>query len=178
LAEETGPDRRAIDRREALKRAAAVGVVAWAVPAVQTLNMREALASKGSPGEICYTVKIDYSCSSPGYGADVRLAYGCLSMHGSDLIVWGSGKCPYGLRWSKGNGSWYVTLPPGCRLVAGYAKSGDTCVAASQPSGSQGTIEFKKAKYAKSISNVQLTFCCPQKSGSGSTSGAPQPASR
>jgi hypothetical protein len=166
LAESTGTERGGIDRREMLKRAAVAGVVAWTVPAVQTLNMREAMASQGSPGEVCSTIKIDGSCSSPSYNARVSSSYSCLARYDSDLIVRGNGRCPPGVRWSKNkSGSWYVTLPPGCHLVAGFAKAGTGCVPATQPKGSLGTIEFRR-RY-KEISNVTITFCCPTANGHG-----------
>jgi hypothetical protein len=161
LAESTGTGRGGIDRREMLKRAAAVGAVAWAVPAVQTLNMRQALAGVGSPGEVCYTIKIDGSCSSPSYGTRTASAFTCMYRHDPDLIVRGNGRCPSGVRWTKNrSGTWFVTLPPGCYLVAGFAKAGTGCTAATQPKGSLGTIEFKKPY--KDISNVTITFCCRQ----------------
>jgi hypothetical protein len=140
-----------IDRRQMLKRVAAAGAVAWTVPAIQTLNMSKALAQVGSPGDVCYTVKLENTCESPSANSNLAQSFGCLYAFVSVV--------------KNTNGTWQVTLPAGCYFVAGFSKAGRTCVPAQTVGGDQaangdtGTIVFPPGTQ-NAISHIELTFCC------------------
>ena len=53
----TGTEDNGIDRRTLLKKIAVAGSVAWAVPVVNTLNMRVANAQTASPRTECFCVE-------------------------------------------------------------------------------------------------------------------------
>lgn len=164
----TEAEHRGMDRRQLLKRAAAVGVVAWTAPAIQTLNMPHALAMVGSPGETCYTVRIESAsrCSSPGATENVASTMKCLYDFDPGVIVTDTtGGCAKAVVTSTdadGAGTWTVQLGDGCSLVAGFARSGNECVAAEladgnpAPQGTTGVLYFRAAP----ISLIELTFCC------------------
>ncbi len=168
---ETETEHRGIDRRQLLKRAAAAGVVVWTVPAVQTLNMPAALAQVGSPGETCYTIKIlsNSSCSSPNANENVASTLKCLYAFDPDLILRNTGiGCQFAKLVSTDVdelGTWQVNLEPGCRLIAGFARSGTgqgTCIQASDAGGdpvgegATGSIFFR----GQPVNHVEITFCC------------------
>jgi hypothetical protein len=156
-----------MDRRQVLKRAAAAGIVAWTAPAIQTLNMPRALAQVGSPGETCYTVRIESEtrCSSPGPTENVASTMKCLYGFDPDVVLTDTtGGCAFAPVTSTddGNGRWIVTLSNGCSLVAGFSRSGNDCFPAEladgspAPQGTTGVLYFS----GDPISLIELTFCC------------------
>lgn len=157
-----------MDRRQLLKRAAAAGIVAWTAPAIQTLNMPRALAQVGSPGETCYTVRIESEtrCSSPGATENVASTMKCLYDLDPDLVIrdttGGCGLATVTDTDADGNGAWTVQLSPGCHLIAGFARSGNDCFPAELPGGGEapqgttGTLWFRVSP----ISLIEITFCC------------------
>ena len=160
----TEEDQRKIDRRTALRRAAAAGGALWVIPAVQTINMTKAWAL-GSPGEVCYTVKLAPECDAPSPRTNVAQAYGCLHRDDPDNIVTDQSLAAACAKVSPPaqNTNWMVTLDEGCRLVAGFSKCGSgslSCKAASSPPGSTGTIMFVPCDNGRAISHVELTICC------------------
>lgn len=170
---ETGTQHTGIDRRQALKRIAAGGVVLWTIPAVQTLNMRHALAV-GSPGEDCYTIKLGLDraggevCEAPGAGSHLPTSYGCLFDFDPDVIVTDQPEaeaCSKVVTWTHpATGPWFVTLAEGCHLEAGFSKcgSGDgSCLASPSPKGSTGVIQFNQpCPNGSGLSHVEFTICC------------------
>ncbi len=62
-----------VTRRQALRRFAAVGAVAWAVPTVQTVNMTRAFAqTQASDPKVCSWFRISKSDVSPDGGRRLR----------------------------------------------------------------------------------------------------------
>lgn len=163
---ETGTEETRIDRRQALKRIAAGGAVLWTIPAVQTLNMRRAFAV-GSPGEDCYTIKLqpNQPCEVPSANSNLAKAYSCLFAFDPDVIVTDQ---PAAEACSKvvafvPNTIWSVTLAPGCHLEAGFSKCGSngaSCKASPSPPGSTGTIQFVPCDNGAAISHIEFTICC------------------
>jgi hypothetical protein len=163
-------DEPGIDRRQLLKRAVAVGAVAWTVPAIQTINMTHALANVGSPGDICYTIKFnsDGTCSSASANSNLAQSFGCLWDLDPDIIVTdNSGGCTKATL-QKVNGNWNVTLAQGCYLVAGFTKAANQCQPAYTLDGqnanevdppASGTIQFRPIGQ-HAVSHIELTFCC------------------
>jgi hypothetical protein len=155
-----------IDRRQALKRIVAGGVVAWTIPAVQTLNMRRAFAV-GSPGEDCFTIKLQpgQACEAPSPNANFAQAWSCLWAAGGnslDLIVTdktSAEACAKVVNFTA-NGTWSVTLAPGCHLEAGFSKCGQACTSTPSPQGSTGTIQFTPCSTGQAISHIEFTICC------------------
>jgi hypothetical protein len=160
-------DEQGIDRRQLLKRAAAVGAVAWTVPAIQTINMTHALASVGSPGDICYTIKFEADGKCESAGGNLEKSFSCLWDFDPDIIVTDTdGGCMKATLQIMANGEWHVTLAAGCYLVAGFTKAtSDACQPAYTlggqvaPEGTTGTIVFKPIGQ-HAVSHVELTFCC------------------
>ena len=166
----TETDQPGIDRRDLLKKAAVAGAVAWSVPAIQTLNMPEALAAVGSPGETCFTVRIDrHGCSSPNRWTKLKTTYPGLWAYDPDLIVndttRGCTKVKVLSRDCDRWGTWKVVLADGCYLVAGFTQSGKSFAPANlangqpAPKGTTGTIYFKPTK-RYGCSHIELTICC------------------
>jgi hypothetical protein len=162
----TDTEPQGIDRRQMLKRVAAAGAIAWTVPAIQTLNMSKALAQVGSPGDVCYTVKFEDTCSSPSANSNLSQSFGCLYAFDPDVIVKDTtGGCSIVSVVKNADGTWRVTLPAGCYFVAGFSKAGRACVPAQTVGGDQaekgdtGTIVFVPST-RNAISHIELTFCC------------------
>jgi hypothetical protein len=158
-----------IDRRQALKRLAAGGAVLWAIPTIQTIGMRRAFA-QGSPGEDCYTVKLQSGqpCEAPSPNANHAQAWSCLWAAGGnslDLIVTDKTSeeaCAKVANFTP-NGTWAVTLAPGCHLEAGFSKCGSgsgSCMSSPSPQGSTGTIQFVPCSNGAEINHVEFTICC------------------
>ena len=163
---ESSTEQGGINRRQALKRIAAGGAILWTVPAVQSLNMRHALAL-GSPGEDCYTIKLEpgKDCETPSPNANLENAYGCLFDFDPDVIVTDqttAEACSKVVNFTA-NGTWFVTLAPGCHLEAGFSKCGSrgaSCKPSPSPEGSTGTIQFVPCDNGAGISHIEFTICC------------------
>ncbi len=160
----TDDDKGKIDRRTALKRMAAAGGALWIVPAVQTVSMSRAWAL-GSPGEVCYTIKLDPGCEAPSEHTNLAQAYRCLFAFDPDIIVTDQPESEACSRVTGPtmNGNWMVTLDPGCHLEAGFSKCGSgtgSCGQSPTPPGSTGTIVFTPCPNGAEISHVEFTICC------------------
>lgn len=152
-------DQRNVSRREILRRGASVGgMLLWVAPAVQSLKVPSAHAQAASPLETCFTAKFeeDGSCSQvDGVGSDrcgiVPLADGC----GRGVTV---SIVP--------GGDWTVTLPSGCRFVAGGSKcDGPEVPCEPARDNGDGTVTFfrcpkRDGSGFHDISNISLEFCC------------------
>jgi hypothetical protein len=149
-----------ITRRQALKRAAAVGALAWATPVVETLTAQRAWAA--SPQGLCYSVKLD-PYQQVYFNGNNANGFKCCD---PDALHVGDGGSQVGLTINN-DGTWTVTLAPGCSFESGYTHGGpkpNDCVANPAPNGTNGAIVFYPNGKHK-ISNVQLSFCCPQQGG-------------
>jgi hypothetical protein len=163
---EVSTEQGGINRRQALKRIAAGGALLWTIPAVQTLNMRHALAL-GSPGEDCYTIKLEGDdCETPSPNANLANAFRCLYSFDPDFIVTDqptAEACSKVVNFTHNAPSWFVTLAPGCHLEAGFSKCGsrgEFCTASPSPEGSTGTIQFVPCGNGAGISHIEFTICC------------------
>ena len=154
-----------IDRRRAVRRLATMAGVAWVAPALQTINAARAAAATSSPAEVCFSAKFDLSCDEPN-GVQDR-PFQCLADAGR--LEYAQGGCDLAEVNADPflDGRWFVTLASGCRFVEGFSKAGNGCYPSPTPPGRTDAIEFLPrpkgdghGSYA--ISNVQLTFCCPE----------------
>ena len=153
------PDSSGVNRRQALKRMAAVGGAVWVAPALQTINMAHAKA--GSPLEVCFSVKIeqDFTCESPGPEGQ---GFECI------VPVIGGDGCSHVSVISTNNGEdWQIDLGA-CRFIEGAVKSGGgkgSCCPINVPSGTTGVISIARCATGphgmlQDISNIQITICC------------------
>ena len=63
----TEDNRDPVSRRQAIKRIAAAGTVAWTIPAIQTFNMSRAYAqTQTSPVMVCSWFRITSNDTTPG----------------------------------------------------------------------------------------------------------------
>jgi hypothetical protein len=154
-----GPDPGGVNRRQALKRIAAVGGAVWVAPALQTINMARAKA--GSPLEVCFSVKIDGNgaCVLPG---PTGQGFACI------VPVTGSDGCGHVTAISTNSGEdWLIDLGS-CRFIEGAVKSGGgstSCCPLSISSGTTGVITAPRCATGpqgqlQDISHVEITFCC------------------
>jgi hypothetical protein len=156
---ETSGEPGGLDRRELLRKAALIGGTLWVVPAVQSLNVRAAHASAGSPMENCYSIRVgNGKCDSSNFAClqhPTGVAGGCQQ----DITVHTNGP----------NGSWVVTLPQGCHFVEGFSRCGRRGLCApATVQGNVGTFPRCTRRSAGSgplhfdvISHIEFTFCCP-----------------
>jgi hypothetical protein len=147
-----------VNRRQALKKMAAVGGAVWVAPALQTINMARAKA--GTPREVCFSVLITAGnkCEEPGPSGQ---GFHCI------VPVLGTGGCSHITPIAThGGSSWVVNL--GCRWVEGAVKSGGgtgSCCTLPIAPGTTGTITIPRCATGphgqlQDISGVEITFCC------------------
>jgi hypothetical protein len=153
-----------LSRRDALKRIAVAGGVVWAVPVVQTLNMRSAAAQTTSARTECYCVKWDPSDSNPCDEDPHDVCDVCPS----DVV---SGGCAPG-HFSvvqNADGTWTVTLAPGCTFLEGFAVSKcarDLCEPAVPNANATAATFFPcpepdpPPNGSHDISHIDFVFCC------------------
>ena len=154
-----------ISRRQALKRIAAAGAVAWAVPTVQTINMSRAFAAT-SPQQVCYRIKVEEggSCQT-GIGAN-----DCLdpsSFEGNLLNT--TGGCSHFVSLVESSDhEWVVTVDQGCEVIGATVKAGTTCYGEDHTGvnitfdGNVVTIALIDTDIKEVISHVEVAFCCPE----------------
>jgi hypothetical protein len=154
-----------LSRRDALKRLAAAGGVVWAIPVVQTLNMRSAAAQTTSPRTECYCVKWDPTqdpmCSENPSGP------GSCNICPADVV---SGGCAPGHFTVTQNpdGTWTVILAPGCTFLEGSAVSkcaSDLCEPAVPNATATAATFFPCSEPdpppdEHDISHIEFAFCC------------------
>ncbi|HEX6331138.1 MAG TPA: hypothetical protein VF129_07605 [Actinomycetota bacterium] len=159
MSEEPEDTRDGITRRQALKRMAAAGAVAWAAPAVQTMNMRRAWAQNESPQLICYRIKIETGgkCET-GFGAR-----DCLDPTSPDVLET-EGGCDFFVTVTKDPALpdciWSVTVADTCRIDRATAKTGPDCHE-FEGSGTN-TITINTCNVQQAISHVELMICCEE----------------
>jgi len=158
VRQEIGPTQSRVDRRQALKRMAAVGGAVWVAPALQTINMARAKA--GTPQQDCFSVLIasGKQCASPGPTGE---GAHCLTP------ITTPGGCAHITVVSTNNGqSWFIDLGS-CTFVEGFVRSGrGSCCALNIPPGTSGVIEAPRCASGphgqlQDITGVELTICCP-----------------
>jgi len=173
-----------INRRQALKRLAAAGAVAWATPAVQTLNMSRAHAQTSPPPpEACFSIAFRgttcYEYNGNNFQCDV------------DPVFVQAGGCAQGVTidtngpvyGSYGSATWIVTIPAGCSFVTGWTHGGpqslceQNAVAVVNGDGTTTVTFYPNSDVPGDghygISNVQLTFCCGDSAATVETSPSP-----
>ncbi|MFB3738470.1 MAG: hypothetical protein ACE14W_05850 [Candidatus Velamenicoccus archaeovorus] len=111
MTEEQRPD--GITRRQALKRMAAAGAVAWAVPTVQTLNMARASAQVGSPPPGC----VQFRVNPGGTCGNVNPINSCFDNSVTDDCA------PFDSATANSGADWIICLKSGCTLQAGDSVS-------------------------------------------------------
>jgi hypothetical protein len=156
------PASREVSRRDALKRIAIAGGVAWTLPAIQTVNMQRAYALGGSPTRKCFSVFINkpYGCQD---AIDLDLnVFTCLK---GNIEATGGGCDIIGVSINpNGDGKWYVSLAPGVHFVIGFSRITGKCIPSPTPPDSTGIIEFDPGPGGgpkNAIQHVELTFCKP-----------------
>jgi hypothetical protein len=107
-----------IDRRQALRRIAGAGAVAWSVPAVQTLNMSRALAqAQTSIPTTCSWFRISANGRTPiendGICTGVDDHDSCLSTTGSNTDC----SPVVGIPLTPSRSGWTVPLGPGYEII-------------------------------------------------------------
>jgi hypothetical protein len=158
------PEVPGLTRRAALKRLAAAGGVVWAVPVVQTLNMRSAAAQTTSPRTECYCVKWDPS-DDPACHEDPE---DVCDVCPADVV---SGGCAPGHFTVSQNvdGTWTVILAPGCSFLEGFAVSKcshDLCEPAVPNASATAATFFPCVEPdpppdgTHDISHIDFVFCC------------------
>lgn len=160
MGHDPGPDGgRPVDRRDALKRIAAVGGAVWVAPALQTINM--ATASAGTPHETCFTALITPNhCEVPGPSGQ--------GAHCITPVLPSTGACDHvRIISSRAGTSWVIDLGT-CRFIEGQVKSGGgsrSCCPIDIPPGTTGVITVPRCASGphgmlQDISGVEVTFCC------------------
>jgi hypothetical protein len=166
---------RPVGRRQALKRAAAIGGALWVAPAVQSVNMTRAWAQVGSgpPGqdppteegpvsERRYTVRFDIGrrgavCSQPSDSS-------CRCLAAEPL----AGGCSFARASYGGHGTWTVAISgQGARVLEGSSVCGDRrgpCAAGS-PVGTNA-MAFVPHRHGQRgrphrIGHIEVTFSLP-----------------
>jgi hypothetical protein len=115
----TTPDAGGLDRRTVIKRAAAVGAVAWTAPVIIDSLASPAAAFTAPSG--CHFATFNSNCSPNSQGTPCNNITGCTAL--PDLAGCLSIIC-------GGDGSVTVTNQCGaqCRISGAQGKSGSTCV--------------------------------------------------
>jgi len=174
---------RSVSRRTMLKRAGAAGAIVWTVPAIQSINMTEALAQVGShppQDEGCGNVRISLGggCGLPNFdgggGGDSCLA-------GADPN--GPSACGAIVSSTANDGAdWVICVASGCRVVSVSVASGSECWTApgfpvGDPDGpadwdgytvNGNCVTIKRTTdvnpqgvtVTRNISHVDLVICC------------------
>jgi len=158
-----------ISRRQALKRMAAAGAVAWAAPAVQTMNMRRAWAQNESPIRICHRIKTngERDCEE-GFGAQDCLDP-ATNFTGEDLqpcTPTPPGCCAFYVSTSVSPCEWTVTVAPECIIVGATAKTGgppttQRCFGFAGSGSNSITVNTCELSRFD-ISHVELAICCEE----------------
>ena len=122
--EQVGPEQ--LDRRAALKRAAAVGGALWVVPAVQSINMSRAFAA--SAGNVCSNFRV-----SGGQCSRVPPGNRCPTMPYTDP----SSCTPINTARTKPistpkENDWVICLDAGCEVEGVGLKAADNCLYSPQ----------------------------------------------
>jgi hypothetical protein len=158
----TGSGDDGFDRRTLLKKIAVAGSVAWAVPVVNTLNMRAANAQTASPRTECYCV--EWKPSDTPQCGEQPSGRGTCGICPPDTVAGGcaSGHFSVGL---GGNGTWVVTMAPGCTFLDGvaYSKCAAPAVcepAAVGPSATAATFFPCGDEADHTIHHIEFVFCC------------------
>ena len=153
-----------IARREALKKAAAVGGALWVIPAVQTVDMAKAWAVTGSGGpndgsKDRYTVSFDVdgfrtSCAQPS-----TRPCRCLRPEAR------AGGCSFAQATAVGrSGMWKVTVPSSGLVLEGFSLSGangDTHCEAGLHIGKNAMLFRPHTAHGRCtgrITHMELTF--------------------
>jgi hypothetical protein len=120
-----------ISRRDALRKAALVGAVAWTVPTIQTVNLQRALAQTQSPPGTCTKFRIQRTqsglpdCTSVG-------AESCLV--DTPFACFESNQDPFSCDAISGNpqvpddDEWVICLDEGCEVEGVGLKSTTSCL--------------------------------------------------
>jgi hypothetical protein len=157
-----------ISRRRALKRMAAAGAIAWATPVVQSVNMRRAWATNGSPERVCYRIKIESngSCQT-GLGRN-----DCLDPSSPDgLLTTGGCQAAAPIMLTKDpvhpNCIWTITVNSDCVITEATAKTGNECQLPGDPDLQvtglgTNTVTINTCSFKLGISHVELAVCCEQ----------------
>jgi hypothetical protein len=175
------PDR-LVDRRQALKKAAAVGGALWIAPAVQTVNMTKAWAAVGSdmesdpgpgpgPGPVStldrFTVRFDIG----RYGARCASASvsSCRCLSAEPL----AGGCSFARADRIGSGGWKVTASgEGAYVVEGFSVCADRRCHRCDPGSALGTnaMTFRaghrsrgRTRRRHGIAQIEVTFVVPNR---------------
>ena len=124
--EQAAPEQ--LDRREALKRAAAVGGALWVVPAVQSINMSRAFATSAS--NVCNNFRIEGGKCSV---ITKKTGSKCASMPYTDP----SSCAPINTAKTKpistpSGADWVICLDAGCEVEGVGLKAGDQCLYSPQ----------------------------------------------
>lgn len=169
-----------IDRREALKRGAIIGGLAWSAPVIQSLGS-PAFAQGASPlcQSGCYAVKIDRASDCPGatgvcedlaplpeggrrfcatcndnamIGGTPQSGGGCACLGGSTTFE----DCDCEENGAAGRAT--VVLPANCRFVSGCSKcASNECNCSPIVNGN--TITFNPCGN-HCVSHVEFCYCC------------------
>ena len=157
-----GPSNPNIDRRTALKKIAKVGGVVWAVPVVQTLNMRAASAQTASPRTECYCV--EWRPSDRPQCGEQPSGRGTCGICPPDTVAGGCDPGHFTVSLGSG-GSWVVTMGPGCTFLDGvaYSKCSAPAIcepAAVGPSATTATFFACSDQPNHAIHHIEFVFCC------------------
>jgi hypothetical protein len=180
------PERR-VDRREALKKAAAIGGALWIVPTVQSVNMTKAWAAVGSdpdipdgettgndpgttgtsepswtPGSLSekrYTVRFDVGPNGASCSQPRGRSCRCLK---AEALAGGCSQATATKSWR--NGAWIVTVSgQGAQVIEGFATCGSSakCLPGSPTSANAMMFlprEGRSHHTRRAISHIELTF--------------------
>lgn len=157
-----GPTESTVDRRTALKKIAKAGAVAWAVPVVHTLNMRTAAAQTASPRTECYCV--EWRPSDQPQCTEQPAGRGTCEICPPDSVAGGCDPGHFSVALG-GEGTWIVTMAPGCTFLDGvaYSKCASPAVcepAAVGPGATSATFFPCMEPSPRGIHHIEFVFCC------------------
>jgi len=160
--EATGGGNDGIDRRTLLKKIAVAGSVAWAVPVVNTLNMRVANAQTASPRTECYCV--EWRPSDNPQCSEQPAGRGSCEICPADTVAGGCASGHFSVSLG-GGGTWVVTMAPGCTFLDGvaYSKCGSPAVcepAAVGPGAGSASFFPCTDPINQGIHHIEFVFCC------------------
>lgn len=157
----TREDGGAVSRRETIRGLAGAATLAWARPAMRSMDSSGGFAF--SPGLETFSVRLNPNGGCHDASGGRWRSFTC--MRSSPNLSTEPGGCELIAGLDKtSDGRWFVSLATDVVFVEGWSRSGNVCTPSSTPAGSNGPVEFLpglESPPPKQINEVQLTIGLP-----------------